>query len=154
MDAEIERVKLEFEEKQKKKKEKESAKDKEKEKDKDKDKDSDEKTTEKKVDEKVQGPLSISCRLVDQIFSRRSPMSPHWARLRKNPGCLLCRKLSTNSESRRREMQRLQSATGNVSRIRISFHRSRKAFLKWTLQPCHGASTHSRAPIGTSTLAT
>jgi len=52
MDAEIERVKLEFEEKQKKKKEKESAKDKEKEKDKDKDKDSDEKTTEKKVDEK------------------------------------------------------------------------------------------------------
>ena len=86
MDAEIERVKLEFEEKQKKKKEKESAKDKEKEKDKDKDKDSDEKTTEKKVDEKVQGPLSISCRLVDQIFSRRSPMSLHWARLRKNPG--------------------------------------------------------------------
>lgn len=61
MDAEIERVKQEFEEKQKKKKEKDSAKDKEKE------KDSDGKTTEKKVDEKVKGPLSISCRLVNQI---------------------------------------------------------------------------------------
>ncbi|KAK0116845.1 hypothetical protein ONS96_012693 [Cadophora gregata f. sp. sojae] len=52
MDAEIERVKQEFDEKQKKKKEKESAKEKEKDKEKDKDKDSDKKATEKSADEK------------------------------------------------------------------------------------------------------
>ncbi len=56
MEAEVERVKQEFEEKQKKKKEKEAARNK----DKDKDKTSDEKTTEKNPVEKVNDQNSLT----------------------------------------------------------------------------------------------
>lgn len=118
MEAEVERVKQEFEEKQKRKKEKEKEKEKDKEKESEKDKEKEkEKKEDKKADEKVKEKVQTQRQLTKWLRIRRKQRK--FRHLRKSREYLLSIEHSINSESTRRKLPRQQSETTNASKIRI-----------------------------------
>lgn len=120
-------MKEEFEEKQKKKK------DKEKEKEKEKDKDAkDEKKDEKTPDVKVHRSHGSTPPVPNDAHRRNRITPPPTFQPRKSHEYSLYKKRSTNSESTRREMRKLQSGTETVCKTQTYSLKSRKASLDAT----------------------
>lgn len=123
MEAEVERVKQEFEEKQKKKKEKEKQKEEKDKKDKDK---KDDEKEDAKPEEKVPSfPWNLG-KHDDLHPHRRNPKRSQSQK--KSHESLLLQRCSISSGSKGREMPILPSGTVNAYKTQTSSHKYRKVF--------------------------
>ena len=125
MEAEIARVKTEFEEKQRKKKEKEKEKDKDKDKENSKtNDDKDDKNVEEKVG-LVEEAILKGIRLIKHRTSLTELLLQLWTRSLEY---LLSKRPSINSASTKNDKQKLRGEIGKDYKIQTSFHRFLKTF--------------------------